>query len=125
MKLGFLILCLLALSACQTKSVDNSRQRNPDAVLESTTPWREIINQEPATFLDILETKKRIQDRNRKISILQECGVNGFKGEALEMDLLFIRLNNWPEGRLQKEYLHHMSPQNLRCLQEKSTYLGV
>lgn len=114
-----IVLVFLSLNACQTKSRFSGPLRNPDAIdAPAASAWQEIWVDEPATFLDTAETEKRIKERHHKMTILRKCGVSSFFVQILEVDLLFIRLENWPEGRLQKEYSPKMSPQNLRCLRD-------
>lgn len=118
-----IILLFLALSACQTPQRNSNSERTPDAV--GGSGWQEILVDEPASFLEATWTQKQVLKRQHKLSLLRDCGVTSLGSEALETDLLFIRLENWPSERLQKEYLPKMSPQNLRCLQDGMNHVGV
>lgn len=111
---------LLLLTACQSAP---KIARGPDAA-PAPAAWREFVTDEPATFLDTRDTRRRLDERRARRQALRECGLDEHGG-VLETDLLFIRLENWPPARLEDEYRARMSPQTLRCLRARTPAPGV
>lgn len=119
----FFFISLLILGGCQTRLHNASLERAPDAA--SAPVWEELVTSDPGTFLETRSTQSRIQKQRNQFQVLQSCaGQSAGAASILDMDLLFIRLENWPTERLEKEYLSQMSVQTLRCLQDNTSYLG-
>lgn len=122
-RFGPLLLTLLSVVACQTSPVADVR--TPSSATEAE--WSELVTDDPSTYLDVSDTKRRLFDRKRQRDVLEKCGAPALArpGRALDADLLFIRLESWPFPRLENEYRDEVAPQNLRCLADELSSAGV
>ncbi len=123
MKLLLISVPLLFLTACQTLPGSKiSVDREPAAAVMKEE-WKTLNSSDPESYLG--KAQIQVKENQRKDSLLFQCQASSLlkEGQALNRDLLFIRLESWSPEQLHQEYINSLGEETLQCL--LGSFVGV
>ena len=116
MRLLLISALILFLTACQTLPDSKiSVDREPAAAIMKEE-WKTLNSSDPESYLG--KAQIQVKENQRKDGLLFQCQALSLlkEGQALNRDLLFIRLESWSPEQLSREYSNSLGEKTLRCL---------